>query len=57
MSSTTIKNLDKIKMLEQMLEDLAGEEFVEYSEAGNAANPYVKRLATLVDLSEIDNLV
>ena len=40
-----------------MLEDLAGEEFVEYSEAGNAANPYVKRLATLVDLSEIDNLV
>ncbi|MGQ0442913.1 MAG: hypothetical protein ACT4OH_05620 [Methylophilaceae bacterium] len=54
MSSTTIKSLDKIKMLDQMLEDLAGEELDDFSEIDNNANVEAKRFST-ADLSDIDN--
>lgn len=56
MTNTTIKSLDKIKLLDEMLEDLAGEEFDEYnaSEAGFSSD--FRRFVSPADLSDIDNI-
>jgi hypothetical protein len=54
MSTTTKTNLDKIKLLDQMLEDIAGDEFDEYNEAENGASSGVKRYAAEEDLDIID---
>jgi hypothetical protein len=44
--NTTIKSLDKIKLLDQMLEDLAGDEFEEYNEAETDIESELMRHAT-----------
>lgn len=56
MTNTTIKSLDKIKLLDEMLEDLAGEEFDEYN--ANEANfsSDFRRFVAPADLSDIDNI-
>ena len=55
-TNTTIKSLDKIKLLDQMLEDLAGEMFDACSETnadiGADFNGYVAH----AQLSTIDNI-
>jgi hypothetical protein len=56
MSSTTKTNPDKIKLLDQMLEDLAGDEFDEYNEAENGASADYKRYSPEEDLDTIDLL-
>jgi hypothetical protein len=53
MSTTTKTNLDKIKLLDQMLEDIAGDEFDEYNPE-DSANSGVKRYAAEEDLDIID---
>jgi hypothetical protein len=53
MATPTIKNLDKIRLLDQMLEDIAGEEFDEYGEAEGSTSADVKRFAD-EDLDMID---
>jgi hypothetical protein len=54
MPSTTKTSPDKIKLLDQMLEDLAGDEFEEFdtSEKGSSAN--FKRHDITEDLDIID---
>ena len=42
MSNTTTKSLDKIKLLDQMLEDIAGDEFDDYDTSENSASAGVK---------------
>ena len=37
MSTTTIKSADKIKLLDQMLEDIAGDEYEDFDFEGNDA--------------------
>lgn len=54
MSSTTTKSVDKIKLLDQMLEDLAGEEFDEFYEADGEVKANIKGLAPEEDLSEVE---
>jgi hypothetical protein len=56
MSTTTKTNPDKIKLLDQMLEDLAGDEFEDYDEAENNAGSGVKRHDITEDLDIIDLL-
>ncbi len=56
MSTTTKTNPDKIKLLDQMLEDLAGDEFEDYDEAENNAGTGVKRHDITEDLDIIDLL-
>ena len=56
MSSTTKTSLDKIKMLDQMLEDLAGEEFEEGDESERGISAGVKRPDITEDLDVIDLL-
>lgn len=48
--------LGKIKLLDQMLEDLAGDEFEEYDETENGASADVKRYTDLEDLDVIDTM-
>jgi hypothetical protein len=54
MSTPTIKNLDKIKLLDQMLEDMAGEEFEEFDAADFGAS--VKHHDITEELDLIDHL-
>lgn len=56
MASTTKTSPDKIKLLEQMLEDIAGDEFDDFdtSESGSSAN--IKRHDITEDLDIIDLL-
>jgi hypothetical protein len=56
MSDTTKTSLDKIKFLDQMMEDLAGEEFedIDVSESGISAS--VKRHDITEELDAIDIL-
>lgn len=53
MTTPTMKNVEKIRLLDQMLDDLAGEEFDEYGETENGASADVKRFAD-EDLDLID---
>ncbi len=59
MMNTTITSLDKIKRLDQMLEDLAGDEFDEFDDfnaVGSNIETDLKRYAANVQLSNIDNI-
>jgi len=55
-TNSTIKSSEKIKLLDQMLEDLAGDEFDSYGETGADYNADLKRYASDTPLSEIDNI-
>lgn len=56
MSTPTIKTADKIKLLDQMLEDLAGDEFDEYDAAENGMQPSVKQYSEVEELDMIDSM-
>ena len=56
MTNTTIKSLDKIKLLDEMLEDLAGEEFDEYNPNEANFSSDFRRFVAPADLSDIDNI-
>ena len=56
MSTTTKTSPDKIKLLDQMLEDLAGDEFEDYDESENGASASVKRHDITEDFDAIDLL-
>jgi hypothetical protein len=54
MSTQTIKTTDKIKLLDQMLEDLAGDEFDEYDATENNINAGGKHYSEVEELDMID---
>lgn len=54
MSMTTIKSVDKIKLLDQMLEDIAGDEFDEYDLAEGAMNADAKQSMQYSDFEILD---
>jgi hypothetical protein len=54
MSHTTIKKSDKIKLLDQMLEDLAGDEFEDFDAADNSAGASLKHHDIAEDLEEME---
>lgn len=56
MSMTTIKNTDKIKLLDQMLEDIAGDEFDDYDPAESSINAgaVTKQSMHYSDIEELD---
>jgi hypothetical protein len=56
MSTTTKTSPDKIKLLDQMLEDLAGDEFEDYDTTENSASAGIKRHDITEDLDIIDLL-
>ena len=56
MSDTTKTSLDKIKLLDQMLEDIAGEEFEEFDEPEGGVSAGVKRHDITEDLDIIETL-
>lgn len=56
MATTTKTSPDKIKLLDQMLEDLAGDEFEEFDTSENSAGAGVKRHDITEDLDIIDLL-
>jgi hypothetical protein len=56
MSTTTKTSPDKIKLLDQMLEDLAGDEFEDYDTTESSASASVKRHDITEDLDIIDLL-
>ena len=56
MSTTTIKSAEKIKLLDQMLEDLAGEEFEEYDVAENGMHASAKQYSEIEELDIIDSM-
>ncbi len=56
MSDTTLINLVKVKALDQMLEDLAGEEFDEFYDAYNDSKTGVKHYAADEDISAFDEM-
>ena len=51
----SIKTVDKIKLLDQMLEDIAGDEYDEYGTDENGINANAKHYADLEALEMIDN--
>jgi hypothetical protein len=56
MSTPTIKTADKIKLLDQMLEDLAGDEFDEYDAAENGMHANAKQYSEVEELDIIDSM-
>ena len=56
MSDTTKTSLDKIKLLDQMLEDLAGDEYEDYDVDENRAGTSLKHHDIAEDLDEIETL-
>lgn len=54
--ANTATNLDRVKLLDQMLEDLAGDEFDEYGEGENGFGSAIKRFAADEVLADMDNL-
>jgi hypothetical protein len=56
MSDTTKISLDKIKFLDQMMEDLAGDEFEDFDVSENGVRASVKHHDIAEDLDEIDIL-
>ena len=56
MSDTTKASLDKIKFLDQMMEDLAGDEFEEFDASESSVSASVKRHDITEELEEIDTL-
>ena len=56
MSATTKISLDKIKFLDQMMEDLAGDEFEEFDVSESSISNSVKQHNLAEDLDVIDIL-
>jgi flagellar biosynthesis regulator FlbT len=56
MSDTTKTSLDKIKFLDQMMEDLAGDEFEDFDVSESGISASVKHHDIAEDLDEIDVL-
>ena len=56
MSATTKTSLDKIKFLDQMMEDLAGDEFEEFDVSESNISNSVKQHNLAEDLDIIDIL-
>jgi hypothetical protein len=54
MSITTKTSPEKIKLLDQMLEDLAGDEFEEFDTSENGTSAEVKRYSADEDLDIFD---
>jgi hypothetical protein len=54
MSMTTIKNTDKIKLLDQMLEDIAGDEYDEYGTDENGFNVSNKQSMQYSDIEVLE---
>jgi hypothetical protein len=54
MSATTKTSLDKIKLLDQMLEDLAGDEYEDYDADENNAGKGVKHHDITEDFDEME---
>ena len=54
MSNTTITSADKIKLLDQMLEDIAGDEYEDFDEI--ESNAGAKRYANAEELDIIDTM-
>ena len=54
MSITTIKSADKIKLLDQMLEDIAGDEFDEYGTDEGGLYAGTKHYSEIEELDVID---
>jgi hypothetical protein len=55
MSETTKTSLDKVKLLDQLLEDLAGDEFEDYDADENRAGKGVKHHDISEDLEEMES--
>ena len=56
MSATTKTSLDKIKFLDQMMEDLAGDELGDFDVSENVASASIKQHNLAEDLDVIDIL-
>ena len=54
MSISTIKSADKIKLLDQMLEDIAGDEFDEYESTDNTVKDNNKHYTDMQELEMIE---
>ena len=54
MSISTIKSADKIKLLDQMLEDIAGDEFDEYESTDNTVKENNKHYTDMQELEIIE---
>ena len=54
MSISTIKSADKIKLLDQMLEDIAGDEFDEYESTDNNLKGNNKHYTDMQELDIIE---
>ena len=54
MPSTTKSSVDKVKLLDQMLEDLAGDEYEEYDADESRAGKGVKHHDIAEDLDEME---
>ena len=56
MSITTIKSVDKIKLLDQMLEDIAGDEFDDYDPTETSVSASAKHFSDVEELDIIDSM-
>jgi len=56
MSATTKTSLDKIKFLDQMMEDLAGDEFEDFDVSESSVSASIKQHNLAEDLDIIDIL-
>ena len=54
MSNTTITSADKIKLLDQMLEDIAGDEYEDFDVDESSASAGAKRYGNAEELDIID---
>ena len=54
MSTTTKTSLDKIKLLDQMLEDMAGDEFEDYDADENCTGKTIKHHDITEDFDEME---
>ncbi len=55
MPATTKTSLDKVKLLDQLLEDLAGDEFEDYDADENRAGKGIKHHDISEDLDEMES--
>jgi hypothetical protein len=56
MPTTTIKSTDKIKLLDQMLEDIAGDEYEEYDAPEAGIHAGAKQYGDIEELDMIDSM-
>ena len=56
MSIATIKTVDKIKLLDQMLEDIAGDEFEDFDATEDSVRSNTKQYGNVEELEMIDSM-